>query len=182
MVFDDRVVSQLLYAQKIPLELQDVLLVHCDDLYRVEFLGLFVLALVDSSIRPLPDQLPQPVLLIESVDGSLLLFLVLIGVPPQQFFVEKAIGLLETLPPEPVLLLLGLDLQAILGDDLDALEGILDPLYFLPSLLLLIHHYKQIVWAYRSGDSHKLESSLEDLELPGHPSALPLRFVQLGGC
>ena len=145
MVFDDGLVPQLLDAQEVALQLQDVLLVHRDDLHRVQFLRLLVLALIDSGVRSLADQLLQPVFLIEGVDVALVLLLVLVRVPPEQLLVEEAIGLLETLPPEPVLFFLGFDLQAVLGDDLDALEGIFNPLYFLPSLLLLIHHYKQIV-------------------------------------
>ena len=122
-----------------------MLLVHRDDLHRVQFLRLLVLALIDSGVGSLADQLLQPVFLVEGVDVALVLLLVLVRVPPEQLLVEEAIGLLETLPPEPVLFFLGFDLQAVLGDDLDALQGIFNPLYSLPSLLLLIHHYKQIV-------------------------------------
>jgi hypothetical protein len=37
VIFDNGLISQLLYAQEVPLQLQYVLLIHRDDLYRVQF-------------------------------------------------------------------------------------------------------------------------------------------------
>ena len=91
MVFDDGLIPQLLDAQEVALQLEDVLLVHRYDLHRVQFLRLLVLALIDSGVGSLADQLLQPVLLVEGVDVALLLLLVLVRVPPQQFLMEEAV-------------------------------------------------------------------------------------------
>lgn len=63
----------------------------------------------------------QPVFIIEGVDVTLILLLVLVRVSSKQFLKEEAISFLYTLPPKPILLFLGLDLQAVLGDDFNTL-------------------------------------------------------------
>lgn len=110
MIFDNRLISQLLYAQEVPLQLQYVLLIHRDDLYRVQFFRLFVLAFVNSCVGPLPNQLLEPVFLVESVDIAFLFLLILVGIPTQKCFMKEAISILQALPPESVLLFFGLDL------------------------------------------------------------------------
>lgn len=55
MIFNDRLISQLLYAQKVSLELKYVLLVHRDDLYCIQLLRLLILTFINSGIGSFAD-------------------------------------------------------------------------------------------------------------------------------
>jgi|688.fasta_scaffold1462112_1 hypothetical protein len=122
VVFDDAGVSQLFDAEEVLLEFEDVLLVHGDHLNCVHFLGLSILAAVHPRVGPFPDHLQQHVLLVETVHVAPLLLLVLVRVLPQQPLGKEGVCQLQALPSEADLLLLGLDLQAVLGDDLDVAQ------------------------------------------------------------
>lgn len=118
-------------------------LVHADDLYRVDLSRLAVLATVHTGISTLPYHLQQRILLVEAVHVAAFFLLVLIRVLAQESLGEQSVGQLQTLPAEADLLLLGLDLQAVLGNDLDGSQGLLDALDPITSRLSLTHHYSQ---------------------------------------
>jgi hypothetical protein len=77
---------------------------------------------VHPRVGPFPDHLQQHVLLVETVHVAPLLLLVLVRVLPQQPLGKEGVCQLQALPSEADLLLLGLDLQAVLGDDLDVAQ------------------------------------------------------------
>lgn len=122
MVFDDTGMPQLFDAEKVLLEFENVLLVHGNHLNCVYFLRLSILTSMHTRVCPLPDHLQQHVLLVETVDITPLLLLVLIRVLSQQPFGKEGVCQLQALPSEADFLLLGLDLQAVLGDDLDVAQ------------------------------------------------------------
>lgn len=143
MVADDAGVTQLLDGEEVFLQLQDVLLVHADDLHRVDLPRLAVLATVYAGVGALSYHFQQRILLVEAVHVATLFLLVLIRVLPQQPLGEKSVSQLQALPTEADLLLLGLDLQAILGNDLDVTQGLLNTLNSITPRLSLIHYYSQ---------------------------------------
>jgi hypothetical protein len=143
VVADDAGVAQLLDGEEVFLQLQDVFLVHADDLHRVDLSRLAVLATVHAGVGALSYHLKQRILLVEAVHVATLLLLVFIRVLPQQPFREESVSQLQTLPAEADLLLLGLDLEAILGNDLDVPQRLLDALDSITPRLSLTHYYRQ---------------------------------------
>ncbi len=91
MVADDGGMTQLLDAQEVLLQLQDVLLVHTDYLHRIDLTRLAIFAPVDACIGALPNHLQQSVLVVEAVDVAAVLLFILVRILPQQPFGEHSV-------------------------------------------------------------------------------------------
>ena len=105
-------------------------------------------------VSPLSDHLQQDVLFVESVHVAPLLLLVLVRVLSQQLLREEGVCQMQTLSPGADLLLLGLHLKAVLGDDLDVAQGFLNTLDSITPLLSVIHYNTNKIKHFTLHPSH----------------------------
>ncbi len=100
-----------------------MLVVHPNQLYRVDLTVLYVLASADLSIAAFSYFVEKPIFLIEAVDPGAFLLFVLIGkLPHEAFRLESVLCELQTLTSRSDLFLLGFNLKTVLGDDAHLLQ------------------------------------------------------------